>query len=464
MKDNFRKVAARLNGSPVVWSWIFNGLLLASGVLLLPLLVKLLPKADFGMYYVFLSLSALVPILDFGLSASVGRAISYAMGGATELKAEGFVHAENAGGPNYALLWQLLHTTRLLFRWLSLIAFVLLSVFGSYMVSLHVHETSSPTVTWIGWGVTLLAALWELYAGWWSTFLRGMDKVLLCAQQNSLTYALRLVLACGLLLSGAGLLSVPLAGFLTAFLRRELARRSCLKLLGSPPSHFPHGQARELFAKLWPNSWKIGLQSLSNYLSTSGNMLICQAFFGLAAGAEYGLSTQLVGISIGMASVWTSVKWPAVGQYRTRKDYPGLHKMLRPRVWLQWLTCLGLIAGVIVVVPWLLHWLNSGKKVLPTPWLALLALTAALEMNYSFWGTLISTENRMPFVVPAIITNLSSLCLVLVLVNFTGLGLPSLVIAPFLMGSLYNYWHWPGAGARSIQTTWWQFMFSRPRG
>src|ERR1043166_790155 len=84
---------SRLWSSAVVWSWGMNLLRLASGILLLPLLLRLLPTADLGFYYVLLSLQAIVPLLDFGIAVSVDRSVSYAMGGATQLTAHG-LHPE----------------------------------------------------------------------------------------------------------------------------------------------------------------------------------------------------------------------------------------------------------------------------------------------------------------------------------------------------------------------------------
>src|SRR5512134_3860885 len=131
---DLRQTLTRIYSSAVMWSWVMNGLRLASGVLLLPLLLHYLSEADFGMYFVFLHLAALVPILDFGFSASIGRAVSYAMGGATELKADGFTPAEKSSGPNRAMLWELLSTTRRLYGVLALATLVLVGVLGTLYV------------------------------------------------------------------------------------------------------------------------------------------------------------------------------------------------------------------------------------------------------------------------------------------------------------------------------------------
>ena len=72
MKD-IQGIFTRLNNSAVVWSWAFNGFRLASGLFLLPLLLRKLPTEDLGMYYVFLRLIALTMIIDFGW---VGKVIA----------------------------------------------------------------------------------------------------------------------------------------------------------------------------------------------------------------------------------------------------------------------------------------------------------------------------------------------------------------------------------------------------
>ena len=136
----------RLHNSAVGWSWFFNGLRLASGVLLLPLVLHKLPEAEFGMYYVFGTLIAIVPLVDFGFGPTIGRFISYAMGGAESIQAQGVAKPGKSGSPNYDLLWQLLFTTRKLYRYLTLVLLVVLGTWGTYMVELRIHETAAPNL------------------------------------------------------------------------------------------------------------------------------------------------------------------------------------------------------------------------------------------------------------------------------------------------------------------------------
>ena len=456
-------IIQRFSQSTVVWSWAMNGLRLATGILVLPLLISHLSKPDFGMYFIFVSLSALIPIIDFGFSVSIGRAVSYAMGGATELKPQGMATSQSNASPNYTLLWQLHQVTRRLYQILALGTTILLGIFGTINVALRVNETSSPTLTWLAWGVTLVAAVFEIYMGWWNVFLNNMNQVRVGTQTAALTLVIRIGLSCALLLVGAGLLSIPMASLVSSFLLRTWSRRLVLRHLRNPPGDLDRLQIKKLFATLWPNSWRIGLQFVSGYLATNANTLVCQSVFGLAASAEYGFSLQLMSICSGMASVWTVVKWPLIGQYRIKQDHAALQRVIWPRIWLQHLTYWGLALTAIVLVPILLRWSHSGKTLLPIVWLSLLALNSFLEITYSFWGTLISTENRTPFVRPIVIANITSFAIMLILVHTTRLGLAAFVLAPLVIGCFYNFWKWPHEGARSIGVSWLRFMLKGPK-
>lgn len=460
---SFRSLVLRLWNSTVIWSWAFNGLRLGSGVLVLPLLLHLLSSPDYGFYIVLVKLTAIAPLLDLGLSISIGRSVNYAMGGAKELRAFGLRSEDLGDGkPNYPLIWKLLHTTRALYRILTFLLLVVVGATGTYAVSLFAHETSHPVITWLSWGMALLSAALDLYFGWWGTFLSNMNQVLVCGRILFFGHAIRLILTGGFLLLGGGLLSVPTAGFITSLITRYLARHAALKLL---PAHVSSPPARaEIFSLLrilWPNSWRAGLQISSGYLLGLVSVLLCAKKFGLIASGEYGLSLQIVGIIQGMAMVWTGVKWPLVGQYRARHDHAALRRLLWPRVWLQSVTFFVLAILAYQLGPYLLEWLGSGKRMLPVGLFLLLLLNGFLETQLVFWTTLLSMGNRIPSLWPVVTTNLATLLLMLVLVNATSLGLGALVLAPLLMGSLFNYWFWAKEGAKSLQTSWLRFTFSK---
>jgi Na+-driven multidrug efflux pump len=201
---------------------------------------------------------------------------------------------------------------------------------------------------------------------------------------------------------------------------------------------------------------------MSGYLTVNANVAICVHTLGLDANAKYGLSVQLMSIVSGMAMVWTFTKWPIIGQHQSRREQIPVQRILWPRIWLQSLTFLFLAAGVVFCIPFLLRCLGSNKEMLPIGWLLALTLGAFLDLQFTTCTTLISTENRLPFLWPTVATNVLSLSLTLALVHFTSLGMGALVLGPLLAGSLFNYWYWPFYAARRMGTTLPRFLFSGP--
>ena len=451
----------RLRSSTVVWSWVFNGFRLATGLLLLPLVLRKLSTTELGMYYVLLSQVALAPVIDFGFSPTILRFVSYAMGGAETIQAHG-VSKGTGSGPNFGLLWQLFFTTRALYRVMALIVLVILGVWGTYIVELRIHETPSPNVTRVAWLITLIATILNVYSSWAPVFLRGLNEVLISVRITVLASVVRFVVAVGLLLAGAGLMSLPLGDLIGSLIQQVIARRICLRRLRRqpPPEKVDVWQNLRI---MWPNSWRQGVLSLGGYFTVNANTAICLSVLGLAANARYGLSVQLLNVISGMAAVWTQVKWPVIGQQLARHDYPAVQRTFWSRMWLNQLTFLAMAAGLLLCGQPLLQLFGSGKQMLPLPWLALLAFNSFLEMHVSIWGALIATGNRIPYLWPSVAGSLLSFALSLTLIHTTSLGLGAFVLAPLLAHSLFNYWYWPLYAARGIQTSWARYMFSWPR-
>jgi hypothetical protein len=287
-----------------------------------------------------------------------------------------------------------------------------------------------------------------------------MNEVVTAARIAVLATAIRLILAALLLICGWGLLSLPVAALFSSLIQRRLARRRCLELLAGQPAPDTVDVKRNLTI-LWPNSWRMGVYCVGGYLTLNANTAICLQLLGLAANARYGLSTQVLGIATGMASVWTIVKWPVVGQQLAQHDFQAIQRVLRPRLWLQNLSFLAMAGFLILCGPPLLERFGSGKQLLPSVWLGLLALNSLLEMQYTFWGTAIFLGNRFPFLWYSVTSNLLSLLLSLGLIHFSSLGLGALVLGPLISGCLFNYWYWPLYGARFVGTTLFRFLFGR---
>lgn len=457
-----RRLSRRVWQSGVAWSWVFNGVRLVFGLLLLPLLVVKLSDPDFGMYQIFANILQMLPLVDATLSFNVGRQVTFAMGGATRLLPLGTDPGAASGSPNYPLIWRLVRATGVIYGAMSVAVAAILAILGGYLVSRQVAHTSQVSVTWLAWWLTVLGAAVEIQSLRWLGFLRNMNVVTRSAQLGTAAYILRVLLACAGLLAGGGLLSVPIASIVTSLLLGWIARRTCLRLLPGNPPVTTRSEVRELLGVIWPNSWRTAVKLGSEFVTSVWLLYLGTEYVargsGLRVAAQYQFSIQLMTIVQQLAMVWTQVKWPMAGQLRAQKRLADLRRLLWSRAWLQNLSCAAGVIGVVVLAQPLLRWSGTQKEVLPVLWLALLGLNQFLYLRYAFWVFLIATDNRIPSLWPAVITNLAAALLATALVFWTDLGLGALVLAPLLAGLSFNYWYWMFAGARDLGTTWWRFV------
>ncbi len=453
------RIWKKLDASSVFWSWVFNFFRLASGVLLLPLLLDKLTERDLGMHYFILSLVMLVPILDTAFSFNLSRFVGYAMGGAREIIPLGMSSERGSGRPNFRLAWELLLATRALFFRVSLLAVGLLTVIGFFAIRSKVPGTSNVELTWLAAGLAVIGAGVEIYSSWWNSYLRGLNEVRGAARIAALSYAFRLLLSCLLLLLGAGLASVPAAGIVASIGQRWFSRRGCLQILPEVERPSEAIPVAHLLATLWPNSWRAGLQHLSRYLAIVGATTLCLHVLGLEYSARFGLSWQIGAMIQGIASVWTAVVWPRISQLRIQSRLDEIRHLLRPRIWFQNISFLILGIPLVMAGQVVLDFLGSDKQLLPSPWLMLFVVNLFFEMNFSAWATLLETENWVPSLWATVTGNLAGLLLAVVLMNETEMGVGALVVGPLCSGVLFNYWYWPIAGARNLHTTWVRFTF-----
>jgi O-antigen/teichoic acid export membrane protein len=404
------------------------------------------------MYYVFLRLAAIIPMMDFGFSLSIERSLAYALGGAGSIQAHGVGRAPVQSQPNAELARDIVVSARRLYWGLAAGGLVLMGLIGTWLVGTTVHQTSRPEITWTAWAVYAASSALEIYTGYWVAVLRGFNYVTLGARWMSIAYGVKLAFAIVFLLAGGGLLAVPVAGLISSFVLRAGAGRAVRRLV--PASHGRHAPSAARVARLlWPNSWRLGVQLLALFVSINVYTWICSHRFGLETMGRYGLSVQVMQIAIGIAAVWTSVKWPLIAGLRIRDDREGMRRVLWPRFWLQILTFLALAFAAVWFGPPVLAAIGSDTTLLPTGLLWLLLLDALGQLNFSWWTTLISTENRIPALWALVATHAIGVVVVVILVFGLGWGLRALVVTPLVLGALFNYWWWAREGARVLGTT-----------
>ena len=429
--------------SAVAWSLAANGLRVAGALLVLPLIVRTIPSAELGLWYVFVSIVSLAGILDLGFGPTLTQATGYAWAGAKKLQELGIAHKEPgevAGEPNYGLLAALVGTMRRYYQVLATIVIVLLLTLGSWWIWDKTVDMSQSGPLRLAWVVFSFGAALNVLGSLWPAVLSGINGVRQAQQLftlsivvNYLTLAIGLVFHCGIWSLVAGQVVLGL-------IQRQGGKLYFRNLAGEAFNESAVTVDRQIIGVLWPMAWRNGVLALGTFLIQSANTLICSAKLGLDSTASYGLTLQIINLLMAVSMTWVLVKLPLINQLRTARDLERVTALFVARLRIAILTFVLGAFAILLLGNTMLHLLGAKTLLLPTAQLAVILFIYFLEMNHSCHAALVISENVNPFVLPAL---LSGSAVVLLSLLLTPIWAIWGIIASFgIVQIAFNNW-WP---------------------
>lgn len=426
----------------ILWNYGANLLNIFVSILVLPLILKMLSPSELGLWYVFISISSLVLLVDFGFSTTLQRHITYAVSGVSEILEEG-VPQQTSDQPNYPLVKAIVIAANKIYKYLSSIAgFFLLTVGFIYVVLiLNIRELDLV----IAWAIYALGSFLQLKTNFWIPILKGSgaikaaNKVFIFSKSSYLIFA-----AIGLALHG-GLILLTTSYLLSVIINWIWAQYELHKHLGedylksAPQDSY---DSKKVFNIVWPNAKRMGLVNLGSWATNRGSTLISSYFLGLEVTGQLGVSIQLFTVVGNVANLLLNSYLPELASTRTNHDDKRFKQLFMRSMIVQWgLTIVGNLS-IIFILPILLKLVGVSTELLPTLWLALLGLILFLEQNHSSFALLITLTNRVPFVKSSLISGFAIITISLILMTL-DYGIGALILTQGLIQLAYNNWYWP---------------------
>ena len=124
----------KLGKKDLVWGYFAQVFSIASGIIILPIILKLLTPEEIGLNYLMLTVGVLVTLFDFGFAPQFGRNITYIFAGSQNLIKVRVEKNKTGNEINYKLLFVMIQTARFLYKRLSLIILILLLTLGTVYI------------------------------------------------------------------------------------------------------------------------------------------------------------------------------------------------------------------------------------------------------------------------------------------------------------------------------------------
>ena len=429
----------------VVWSYAATAFNSGIGFILLPILMFFLDGEILALWYIFLSLGAIVNLFDFGLTPSFARNMTNAWSGAKEILSFG-TSREVSDEPNYDLMAKVMGASRVLYFGLAVISTLILLSVGTIYI-LYVSSDIDAARVVPGWVVFCVAVFLNVYYGYYVTYLRGIGQVGAYSKITIIAKLVQVAISVSLLLTGWGLLAPAAAYAASGFAIRMLSKR-CFGRFVEIDRHpvlsrkvsFP--EIKQILIIVWPNSWRDGLVSLADYLTTQASTIVCSLFLSLSDSGIYAISMQLLTMVHTVSNVYGTAKRPAIQNAYIARDEKRLASGIGKAMCVYGVFFAVGIAGAAFVVAPILSWL-SPKYVFDTPFLFVLGIYLYVVGRYKIYAGFIAMTNDLCYWKAFVISSIFALCSAALVLNHFGSSTYLLIIPQLLVQLAYNAWKWP---------------------
>ncbi len=438
----------------IFWGYVSQFLQYGVALLLLPILLRKLSSEELGVWYVLLTISAFVIMMDLGFTPTLAMNVSYVMGGARRLKRQGFETVEVEQSVDYGLLRALIAGAKRIFFWLSVAALIILGTLGTWFI-IKITQGKIPLQTVLTtWALFVPATILNLYYKYFTPLLQGRGLFAGYYRANalaSMSFGVSIVI---LLSLGCGLPGIAAGYLISAIVGRWLSCRFLMDhgfveaLRNAPEANV---SATDIVRTIWNTAWKQGVVVVGAFLILRANSLISSVYLGLAVTSSYALSLQACSVISSASMVTFTIQQQKIAQFRVKS---GMTSEIRKLIEIGLTSALTLY---VVLAAFLVTFGNRLIKVigghsflLGAPLLAWVVVMACLEMNHSISASIIVTRNEVPFIRAALISGVAIVILSIIGLQYFHLGVFWLIATQFAVQLAYNNWKWPGVVAREI--------------
>lgn len=431
--------------SDILWSYAAQFFNVATGIIVLPAILRLLSTDEIAFYYIILNIGTLVNLFDFGFSAQFSRNFTYIFSGAQELQSEGL--SENVKGEvNYKLLKTLISTASSVYRVISFVVLIVLITLGTVYIKKVTDDFTLVKNSLYIWGLYSLSVFFNMYFMYLNQMVMGKGLVKRNQQAIVASRLVYLVIAFTLLKIHLGLFSIVIANFCAPFVSRFILVVSFytkdLKEKLKAES-FNKSEKKECFSAIWYNAKKVGIAALGAFGIQKSSMFFAGLFLNSTEIASFGLLQQFTNISTALSITLFNSFVPRITSHCVEKNRDSLYKDFSLCMGAFYLIFTFLACCVVFAGPFALK-LIKANAVLPTIWFCILYFfVQLLEQNHGLFATIIALNNKVPYVKPSLISGGIIVISLYITLKFSNLGLWALVLVPGTVQLAYNNWKWP---------------------
>lgn len=451
----------KVTRADLFWNYGATFMRVASALIVLPVILRMLPEEEVGLWTVMISLNSMIYLLDFGFFQTFSRAVTYIFSGATQLQKEGFIPVEKCSDEiSYPLLKGLLKSMRRFYGSVSLLFLLLLSTAGVWyierLLSGFSGDKTSAMIAWFAYGVLLC---YQFFTYYYDAALFGRGMIKRSRQIIVFSQSLHILLSAVLLLSGFGILSLVAGQTLATLVNRTLAKiafydRSTKLNLSKVKSD----DWVTILKTLFHTAYKNGLASLSWVFTNRMLAIIGALYIPLSVMASYGITKQITDITITLSTAWFFTYYPKLTGEQIKQGIKEVKRIyVKARI-----VAIFIFVAAMLFVPLtgehILQFIGSSTDLLPSSLIFLLFFASLLEALTSISTSVLLSRNEVPHYIAQSLTAIAAVVFIILAMNFIHSGVLTLILVPMVVQLAYQHWKWTSKLFRELNITFQDYL------
>ena len=446
----------QLSKKDYFWSYLGVFLSLFAHIIMTPFIIYYLDGNQYGLWGVFQSLAAITALFDFGFATTFARNINYCWNGAECLKKTGAVYSSTSE-PNFHLMKKTMSACKRVFLLISSVALLIMLTVGTYYIA-HISKNTDAREAVIAWIICAIAIFFNLYFGYYNSFLRGVGAISEVNKAMVYSKAVQILVTIAFLVCGFGLIGTSIAYLAYGSLFRIIARRGFYRFhgigkgLNSVNKAIPTKEIKDMFHVVWHNAWREGLVSLSNYLANQACTIIVSLYMPLTQTGAYSLGVQLSSAVALVAGAMYRSNQPVLQSAYINDDKPAQRRTMSLIVFsFVSMDILGLLLVTFIGLPLLR--LIRPETIVSTAVMLSLGLYQFIINFRNCYTSYFSCTNRIPYVKAFLISSFACVGLALLAMGPLAMGMWGIIAAQLISQCAYNAWAWMLKAHKELELT-----------
>ena len=422
----------------ITWVNQFSGLI--GSILVLPVLISNYSPEYIALWLFMQSVISFGMLGDSGFGSTLTRSVASLKSGALSVSSENLAKGNILFSSPEIIqekLSNILHTSKYIYGFLSIISFVLVLLYGYFGGANIFSFIKDQNLTMFCLLASSFTCLFQLLNVRLTSFLKGIGKITIEKNIDTFINITKNITLLVLLLFSANFYLLFIVLILGQLLKNIIIYIK-LKSLNLNNTNKPIFD-KQLFRELLIPSWKLGVMNIGAFLITQSSILVISQIDDKVLIASYLLTYKVLFFlySFFISPVYSHI--PIFSKLYVEKKT----KVLTDKISLLFISNILLFILVSILFlyfgGYLISLIKTDILFLDHSFTLIIIITLTLELIHSMFATVYLSTNKVPFLIPAILSGIIITLLSFYLVP--DYGLLGVLFSQFIVQLCFNNWY-----------------------